>query len=82
MVEITAHWQGALNLYNNGFAGGLTAILVVALCSGFLRTKEEAVYETEKEFIGRLIGEMTNYLLESDPLMLVVSCTMNKMELI
>jgi len=27
----------------------------------------------KKEFIGRLIGEMTNYLLESDPLMLVVS---------
>ena len=35
MVEITAHWQGALNLYNNGFAGGLTAILVVAIMQWF-----------------------------------------------
>jgi len=26
-----------------------------------------------KEFLGRLIGEMTNFLLEGDPLMLVVS---------
>lgn len=35
MVEITGHWQGALNLYNNGFAGGLTAILVVAIMQWF-----------------------------------------------
>ena len=31
MVEVTGLWHGGLNLYNNGFAGGLTAILVVAI---------------------------------------------------
>ena len=30
MVEATALWHGGLDLYNNGFAGGLTATLFVA----------------------------------------------------
>ncbi len=31
MVETTAAWHGGLDLYNNGFAGGLTATLIVAV---------------------------------------------------
>lgn len=31
MVERSAAWHGGLDLYNNGFAGGLTATLLVAL---------------------------------------------------
>ena len=31
MVEATALWHGGLDLYNNGFAGGLTATLFVAI---------------------------------------------------
>lgn len=31
MVDRTASWHGGLNLYNNGFAAGLTATLIVAL---------------------------------------------------
>ncbi|MDY0288908.1 MAG: DUF1576 domain-containing protein [Sphaerochaeta sp.] len=31
MVETTAAWHGGLDLYNNGFAGGLTATLIIAL---------------------------------------------------
>ena len=31
IVERSAAWHGGLNLYNNGFAGGLTAAFIVAL---------------------------------------------------
>lgn len=31
MVSQTGAWHGAMNLYNNGFAGGLTATLLVAI---------------------------------------------------
>ncbi len=31
MVETTAVWHGGLDLYNNGFAGGLTASLILAV---------------------------------------------------
>ncbi len=31
MVEQTAAWHGGMDLYNNGFAGGLTATLIVAI---------------------------------------------------
>ena len=31
MVETTAAWHGGLDLYNNGFAGGLTASLLIAI---------------------------------------------------
>ena len=31
MVLQTGAWQGGMNLYNNGFAGGLTAALIVAV---------------------------------------------------
>ncbi len=39
MVEVTAHWHGGFDLYNNGFAGGLTAILVVAILQWFSANK-------------------------------------------
>jgi hypothetical protein len=31
MVERTAAWHGGMDLYNNGFAGGLTAAFFVAV---------------------------------------------------
>ena len=31
LVMRTAAWHGGLNLYNNGFAGGLTATLLVGI---------------------------------------------------
>ena len=31
MVLTTGSWHGAMNLYNNGFAGGLTAALIIAV---------------------------------------------------
>ncbi|HCS35283.1 MAG TPA: DUF1576 domain-containing protein [Sphaerochaeta sp.] len=43
MVESTAAWHGGLDLYNNGFAGGLTATLVIAILHWYRtnRTKED-----------------------------------------
>ncbi|MFP4547829.1 MAG: DUF1576 domain-containing protein [Fidelibacterota bacterium] len=35
MVSQTGSWHGAINLYNNGFAGGLTAALLVAIIQWF-----------------------------------------------
>ncbi len=31
MVERTGAWHGGIDLYNNGFAGGLTAALIVSV---------------------------------------------------
>ena len=43
MVESTAAWHGGLDLYNNGFAGGLTATLVISILHWIKtnRTKED-----------------------------------------
>jgi hypothetical protein len=43
LVETTAQWHGGLDLYNNGFAGGLTATLVIIVMHWFQnnRTKED-----------------------------------------
>ena len=35
MVHQTSAWHGGMDLYNNGFAGGLTATLIVALLQWF-----------------------------------------------
>ncbi len=35
MVMRTGSWHGAINLYNNGFAGGLTATLFIAMIQWF-----------------------------------------------
>lgn len=43
MVETTAVWHGGLDLYNNGFAGGLTATLIMAVMQWYRinRPKED-----------------------------------------
>ncbi|HKL58928.1 MAG TPA: DUF1576 domain-containing protein, partial [Sphaerochaeta sp.] len=43
MVETTAAWHGGLDLYNNGFAGGLTASLMMAVMQWYRtnRPKED-----------------------------------------
>lgn len=41
MVSFTGSWHGAMNLYNNGFAGGLTATLLIALIQWYKNNKAE-----------------------------------------
>jgi len=41
MVMQTGAWQGGMNLYNNGFAGGLTAALIVAVIQWYRSSKEK-----------------------------------------
>jgi len=41
LVMRTASWHGGLNLYNNGFAGGLTATLLVGIISWWSNWREE-----------------------------------------
>lgn len=41
MVLQTGAWQGGINLYNNGFAGGLTAALIVAVIQWYRSSKED-----------------------------------------
>ena len=41
LVMRTAAWFGGLNLYNNGFAGGLTATLFISLISWWSSWREE-----------------------------------------
>ncbi len=42
VVERSAEWHGGLDLYNNGFAGGFTATLFVAIIQWFKSIKEGA----------------------------------------
>ncbi len=39
MVSQTGSWHGAMNLYNNGFAGGLTASIIVAVIQWYKANK-------------------------------------------
>jgi hypothetical protein len=39
LVERSAAWHGGLDLYNNGFAGGLTATLFVAIIQWLKATR-------------------------------------------
>lgn len=41
VVERSAAWHGGIDLYNNGFAGGLTATLFVAIIQWFRSTRNE-----------------------------------------
>jgi hypothetical protein len=41
IVERSAAWHGGLDLYNNGFAGGLTATLFLAIIQWFKGTKKK-----------------------------------------
>jgi hypothetical protein len=42
MVSFTGPWHGAMNLYNNGFAGGLTATLLVAVIQWYRTHRTES----------------------------------------
>ncbi len=42
MVSFTGSWHGAMNLYNNGFAGGLTATLLIAVLQWYNNNKADA----------------------------------------
>ncbi len=48
MVETTGSWHGGFDLYNNGFAGGLTATLVITVIHWYQNTriKEDFIDET------------------------------------
>lgn len=41
MVERTGAWHLGINLYNNGFAGGLTATLIVSVIQ-WLRSNRQS----------------------------------------
>ena len=41
MVLQTGSWHGGMNLYNNGFAGGLTAALIVSVIQWYKTNKSE-----------------------------------------
>jgi len=41
LVMRTGPWHGGLNLYNNGFAGGLTATFTVAIADWWTAWREE-----------------------------------------
>jgi hypothetical protein len=45
MVERTGSWHLGVNLYNNGFAGGLTATLLVAVIDWFRSTREQPEFK-------------------------------------
>jgi hypothetical protein len=49
LVMRTAAWFGGLNLYNNGFAGGLTATLFVSLITWWSSWREEHSHDTPRE---------------------------------
>lgn len=41
LVLQTGSWHGGMNLYNNGFAGGLTAALIISVIQWYRTNKEE-----------------------------------------
>jgi hypothetical protein len=45
MVETTAQWHGGLDLYNNGFAGGLTATLLIAILEWYKSNRPKEDFE-------------------------------------
>ncbi len=45
LVHQTGSWQGGMNLYNNGFAGGLTAALIVSVIAWY-RSKDSDFKKT------------------------------------
>ncbi len=56
MVERTGEWHGGINLYNNGFAGGLTATLFVSIIEWFKANRpgaEKAAGNAAKKEAGR-----------------------------
>ena len=41
MVSQTGSWQGGMNLYNNGFSGGLTATLIIAVIHWYRANRKD-----------------------------------------
>jgi len=48
MVLHTGSWHGGMNLYNNGFAGGITATLIIAVIEWFRSTHDETFQRWRK----------------------------------
>lgn len=46
MVEVTASWHAGLDLYNNGFAGGLTASLFIAILQWYKTNRPKEDFTT------------------------------------
>jgi hypothetical protein len=44
IVDRTASWHGGVDLYNNGFAGGLTAALMIAVIDWYMSNKSEIIF--------------------------------------
>jgi hypothetical protein len=42
MVLQTGAWHGGMNLYNNGFAGGLTATLIISVIQWYRNNRTES----------------------------------------
>ena len=49
IVERTAAWHGGINLYNNGFAGGLTATLLITVIEWYRSNRERRPGRREKK---------------------------------
>ncbi|MDC7228462.1 MAG: DUF1576 domain-containing protein [Spirochaetales bacterium] len=45
MVSQTGSWQGGMNLYNNGFSGGLVAALIVAVVQWYRSNRKEKKFK-------------------------------------
>ncbi len=46
MVERTGAWHGGIDLYNNGFAGGLTAALIISVIEWYRNSRPEDFEDT------------------------------------
>jgi len=49
LVHQTGAWQGGINLYNNGFSGGLTATLIVSVIAWFRSERGEPSWDEDEE---------------------------------
>ncbi|MGM0432950.1 MAG: DUF1576 domain-containing protein, partial [Spirochaetota bacterium] len=49
MVERTGAWHGGIDLYNNGFAGGLTAALMFSVIEWFRNTRPDPYEQMERK---------------------------------
>lgn len=50
LVERTAPWHGGMDLYNNGFAGGLTATFIVAVIEWFQSSRGDTFWGERKKY--------------------------------
>ncbi|NCB03165.1 MAG: DUF1576 domain-containing protein [Spirochaetia bacterium] len=47
VVESSASWHGGFDLYNNGFAGGLSATLVISIIHWYKSNKSNEGFNNE-----------------------------------